>query len=170
MRGAVASAAARAPVSAPARRAAALAIMALVAILAACGIRIGSIDMRFGNIDASLDSGIGFSFTVVVRDSTEWARLWRDHDSRIHPTRPLPHVDFGRDIVVAIFLGQRPDRCHEVRVERVLVIDDNRIIVRYRELVAPAGTPCAQGLSWPATIVRIPFTDLPVHFEQLGPL
>src|SRR5690606_35399691 len=100
VRGAVAPAAAGAPVSARARRAAALAIMALVAILAACCIRIGSIDLRFDSIDASLVSGIGFSFTVVVRDSVEWTRLWLDHDSRIHPPRPPPHVDFGRDIVV----------------------------------------------------------------------
>lgn len=168
MRGAVAPAAAGAPMSARARRAALAAMAGLVALLAACGVRIGSIDLRFGHIDASIDSGIGFSFTVVVRDSVEWTRLWRDHDSRIHPPRPPPHVDFGRDIVVAIFLGQRPDRCHEVRVERVLVIDDSRIIVRYRELVVPAGNACAQGLSWPAAIVRIPFTDLPVVFERIG--
>lgn len=138
-------------------------------LIAGCGIRIGSIDMRFGNIDLSLDSGIGIASTVVVRNPTEWARLWRDHDSRILPSRPLPFVDFGRDIVVAIFLGQRPDRCHEVRVERVLLFDDNRIIVRFRELLSRSGsTVCAPGQSWPAVIVRIPFTDLPVRFEQLG--
>lgn len=151
------------------RRVALAAIGALAVVVAACGVHIGSIDMRFGNIDLSLDSGIGFASTVVVRNPADWARLWRDHDSRILPSRPLPFVDFGRDIVVAIFLGQRSDRCHEVRIERVLLIDDNRIIVRYRELLAGSGTVCAPGLSWPAVIVRIPFTDLPVRFEPLGP-
>jgi hypothetical protein len=52
----------------------------------------------------------------------------------------------------------------------VLVIDDSRIIVRYRELTAPSGAACAPGLSWPAAIVRIPFTDLPVYFERIGTL
>src|SRR5690606_29511239 len=124
----------------------------------------------FGNIDLSFDSGIGIASTVVVRNPNDWARLWLDHDSRILPSRPLPFVDFGRDIVVAIFLGPRPDRCHEVRVERVLLFDDTRIIVRYRELLSRSGTPCASGLSWPGAIVRIPFTDLPVRFEQMGTL
>ncbi len=143
-------------------------IGALALAVAACGVRIGSIDMRFGNIDLSLDSGIGTATTVVVRNPTDWARLWRDHDSRILPSRPLPFVDFGQDIVVAIFLGQRTDRCHEVRIERVLLFDDNHIVVRYRELVVASGTACAFGLSWPSTIVRIPFTGLPVRFEHLG--
>jgi hypothetical protein len=165
---AIGPAGARVPRSPRARGIATVAIAGLAAILAACGIRIGSIDLRFGNIDASIDSGIGFAWTVVIRDHAEWQRLWRDHDSRVRPSRPLPIVDFGRDIVVAIFLGERPDRCHEVRVERVIIIDDSRIIVRYRELVSPVGAACAQGLSWPAVIVRIPFTDLPVYFERIG--
>jgi len=169
MAGATRRAGLRARTPAGGRRVALAVVGFLAVVVAACGIRIGSIDMRFGNIDLSLDSGIGIASTVVVRNPTEWARLWRDHDSRILPSRPLPFVDFGRDIVVAIFLGQRLDRCHEVRIERVLLFDDNRIIVRYRELLSSAGTACAPGQSWPAVIVRIPFTDLPVHFEQLGP-
>lgn len=150
------------------RRTALAAVGALAMWVAACGIRIGSIDMRFGNIDLSLDSGIGIASTVVVRNPDDWARLWLDHDSRILPSRPLPFVDFGRDIVVAIFLGQRPDRCHQVHIERVLLFDDSRIIVRYREVLTRADASCAQALSHPAAIVRIPFTDLPVRFEQLG--
>lgn len=167
MSAAVAGAAGR--LSGWARRVALGAVGALAVFAAACGIRIGSIDMRFGNIDLSLDSGIGIASTVVVRNPTEWTRLWLDHDSRILPSRPLPFVNFANDIVVAIFLGQRPDRCHEVRVERVLLFDDNRIIVRFRE-VRSSDAGCAPGLSYPAVIVRIPFTDLPVRFEQAGTL
>ena len=151
-------------------RRAALAAIGVLAMAAACGVRIGSIDMRFGNIDLSLDSGIGIASTVVVREPNDWTRLWLDHDSRILPSRPLPFVDFGRDIIVAVFLGQRPDRCHGVRIERVLLFDDSRIIVRYREVLSRTDAGCAQALSYPAAIVRIPFTDLPVRFEQLGAL
>ncbi len=151
-----------------ARRAVLAAAGAMAVLVAACGIRIGSFDMRFGIIDESLDSGIGIATTAVVRNATEWAWLWRDHDARLLPSRPLPFVDFGRDIVVAVFLGQRPDRCHRVRIERVLLIDDSRIIVRYREVLSRSGAACAPALSYPAAIVRIPFADLPVRFEQLG--
>jgi len=156
--------------TAGARRAALAAIGVLAMVVAACGVRIGSIDLRFGNVDLSFDSGIGIASTVVVREPNDWTRLWLDHDSRILPSRPLPFVDFGRDIIVAVFLGQRPDRCHGVRIERVLLFDDSRIIVRFREVVSRSGAACAPALSYPAVIVRIPFTDLPVRFEQLGAL
>jgi hypothetical protein len=149
------------------RRAALATAGALAISVAACGIRIGSFEMRFGTIDESLDSGISVAWTVVVRSGSEWARLWQDHEARNVPSRPLPFVDFGRDIVVGVFLGQRPDRCNRVRIERVLLIDDSRLIVRYRELVSRSGTGCAPALSHPSAIVRIPFTDLPVRFEQL---
>src|SRR5690606_15332507 len=92
--------------SARARRNALAAIGVFAMVVAACGVRIGSIDLRFGNVDLSFDSGIGIASTVVVREPNDWTRLWLDHDSRILPSRPLPFVDFGRDIIVAVFLGQ----------------------------------------------------------------
>ena len=150
------------------RRTALVAVGALAMSAAACGIRIGRFEMRFGTIDESLDSGIGVALTVVVRSGNEWARLWQDHEARNVPSRPLPFVDFGRDIVVGVFLGQRPDRCNRVRIERVLLIDDSRLIVRYREVVTGSSAACAPAISYPAAIARVPFTDLPVHFERMG--
>ncbi|MFA7506115.1 MAG: hypothetical protein WCZ28_15555 [Burkholderiaceae bacterium] len=141
---------------------------AMAVSAAACGVRIGRFELRYGTIDESLDSGFVFSITLVARNRTEWISLWQTHEGGHLPSRPLPHVDFGRDIVVGVFLGQRPDRCHQVRIERVLLIDDSGIIVRYREVVSRWGTACAPALSHPAAIVRIPFTGLPVRFEQLS--
>lgn len=155
-----------------ARRFALAAIAVLAGLAAACGIHIGSFDLRFGNIDESLDSGIGVASTAVARSPGEWARLWLAHDARFAPSRPLPFVDFNREIVVAVFLGQRPDRCRRVRIERVLMIDDSRIIVRYREVLGPpfpgVGGGCGPGQSFPAAIARMPAFDLPVRFEPLG--
>ena len=159
---------------AAARRLALAAAAALAGLVAACGIHIGSFDLRFGSIEESLDSGIRVASTAVARSPGEWARLWLAHDARFAPPRPLPFVDFNRDIVVAVFLGQRQDRCSWVRIERVLMLDDSRIIVRYREMVRPpfptVGGSCGFGQSAPAAIVRIPAFDLPVRFEQLGTL
>ncbi|MCO5120836.1 MAG: hypothetical protein M9951_14545 [Burkholderiaceae bacterium] len=152
------------------RRAALATVGALAISVAACGIRIGSFEMRFGTIDESLDSGISVAWTVVVRSGSEWARLWQDHEARMTASRPLPLVNFGRDIVVGVFLGQRPDRCHRVRIERVQLIDDSRLIVRYREIVARSDAACAPATSYPAAIARVPLTDLPVHFERMGTL
>lgn len=140
---------------------------ALAASTAACGVRIGHFELRYGTIDESLDSGFVFATTMVARNQGEWMSLWNAHDGRHRPSRALPFVDFGRDIVVGVFLGQRPDRCHRVRIERVLLIDDSRIIVRYRETRSRSGAACTPALSYPSAIVRISMTHIPVRFEQL---
>lgn len=140
-------------------------ILALAAaVLVGCGVNIARFELRFSLVDETSDSGITVSSTVVVRDSLHWTSLWRDHTGGLLPAPPLPYIDFDRNIVVGIFLGQRPDRCRHARVERVILVDEGRLLVRWREETSGS---CASGLSWPGAIVRIPFPDLPVRFEQL---
>jgi hypothetical protein len=144
--------------------------IAIAAALAACGVRIGHFELRFDGIDRSAQSGIDVAWVVVVRDPGEWERVWRDHDARRLPSRPVPYVDFGREIVAGVFLGRRTSTCHEVRIERVVLVDDHHMVVRYREVLPPPGDACGFALSYPADIVRIPYTDRPLRFEELAPV
>src|SRR5712691_3193554 len=52
---------------------------------------------------------------VAARTPEEWAAVWRSHA----PDRPLPGVDFSKDMVVAIFLGSRPSAGYSVEITGV---------------------------------------------------
>lgn len=150
-----------------ARRGLLAAAGALALAASGCGVHVGSFELRFSTIAEYPDSGIVFASTVVVRNSTQWYHLWYDYAGPGLNPGPPPFVDFSREIIVAVFLGQRPDRCHRARVERVVLLDDRGLVVRWREVRAGTGQFCTPAVSYPGTIARIPLTEVPVRFEQV---
>ncbi len=91
---------------------------------------------------------------VVVRDQTEWQRLWQRHA----PDRPLPAVDFAAESVVALFLGARNTAGYSVAV--LSTTEANGVLlVRYKETVPAPGAIAAQVLTFPYHIVAIPKTS-----------
>src|SRR6267154_1949428 len=42
---------------------------------------------------------------VLVRTDAELRTLWQQHA----PERPMPNVDFSREMVVGVFMGSRPN-------------------------------------------------------------
>ena len=79
-------------------------------------------------IDKGDQSNIDDRREVVVRTAAEWQKLWQQHS----PDRPMPSVDFSKEMVVGVFLGNRPTAGYGVAV--VKTIDANGVLhVQYRE-------------------------------------
>jgi hypothetical protein len=79
---------------------------------------------------------------VAVSDAAAWEKVWKEHDA----SAPVPAVDFSKENVVAIFLGQTPSA--GVKIEIVVqddVIDSNRLNVFYKE-VRSASKPFSAGM------------------------
>ncbi len=78
----------------------------------------------------------------AVSDEAAWEKVWKEHDA----SAPVPAVDFSKENVVAIFLGQTPSA--GVKIEIVVqddVIDSNRLNVFYKE-VRSASKPFSAGM------------------------
>lgn len=54
---------------------------------------------------------------VVVRDPREWADLWELTHSRGKPMPEVPVIDFGRDMVVAVFAGPKDTGGYAVEIK-----------------------------------------------------
>ena len=52
-------------------------------------------------------SGIRTQQLRLARTEAEWLALWREHSSLQLPGPQLPQIDFEKQMVVAIFLGER---------------------------------------------------------------
>jgi hypothetical protein len=99
---------------------------------------------------------------VTVRTPSEWAALWRAHSAE----RPLPQVDFTRDMVVGVFLGTRPTGGFAVEIVGTRQ-DHGSLVVEYRETRPGRDQITAQVITAPYHLVRIPRFAGGVTFEQL---
>lgn len=115
---------------------------------------------------SGLDTGIRCRRFVVVRDQAQWSSLWAEHSAGA--ARPAPAVDFSREMVVAVFLGERPSGGTRVELE---VLPDpmeprSRLTVFYKEIRA-RGMAFMQRLVHPFAMRKVP-RAAQVRFEKNG--
>lgn len=109
-------------------------------------------------------SGIKETTAVAVKDAQQWQEVWRRHDS----VNPAPEVDFSKETVVVIVVGER--QTAGTRVEVVVQkdpLDGNRLNVFYREIAAPKRAFSAQVQCHPFAMVKIPKAET-IDLERDG--
>ena len=103
------------------------------------------------SIDKGFDSQIDDARQATVRSTAEWEKLWRQHAGE----RARPSVDFGKEIVAAVFLGSRPTAGFSIEIVGTRE-EGAALIVQYRETRPPAGGIVAQVLTSPYHIAAVP--------------
>jgi hypothetical protein len=114
-------------------------------------------------IDKGDQSNIDTRREVVVRTPAEWQKLWQQHS----PDRPMPSVDFSKEMVVGVFLGSRPTAGYGVAI--VKTIDANGVLhVQSRESAPGRDAITAQLLTFPYHLVAVAKSpSLDVRFEKI---
>jgi hypothetical protein len=112
-------------------------------------------------IDKGTQSSIDAARTVVVRSADEWTRLWRMHAA----DKPLPAIDFSREMVVGVFLGSRPTAGYSVEITGTHEASGT-LVVEYRVGAPSPDLMTAQVITSPYHLVAIPRRDGDVRFEK----
>ena len=100
---------------------------------------------------------------VLVRTDAELKTLWQQHA----PDRPLPKIDLSKEMIVAVFMGSRPNAGFSTAVVSATAAA-GVLMVRYSETKPGPGTVAAQILTFPYHIVAIPKADVrDVRFERI---
>lgn len=89
---------------------------------------------------------------VVVTDKASWEKIWSEHAAGT----PVPSVNFNKESVVAVFLGQTQNA--GVKIEIVVqndMIDSNRLNVFYKEVSAASKSFTAQVICQPFAMVKV---------------
>jgi len=101
---------------------------------------------------------------TVARSAAEWAGLWRQHAG----DKPLPPVDFGSRMVIAVFLGTRPSAGFAADI--IGVREANGVlVVEWQERRPDRGEVSAQVLTSPAVIASVPKFAGEIKFEKAKP-
>jgi len=114
-------------------------------------------------IEKGDQSNIDGARQVLVRSDAELRQLWQQHA----PDRALPTVDFTREMVVAVFMGSRPNAGFSTAVVSTTAAA-GVLMVRYSETKPSSDAVTAQVLTFPYHIVAIPKADVKdVRFEKV---
>lgn len=102
-------------------------------------------------------SGIREPLEAVARTSEDWSDLWRRHSPGT-PRRTAPDLDLDKEMVAAVFLGEKHTGGYTVEITRADT-DGSTLFLYYR-----TGSPNPQGmviqvLTQPYHMVRLPKLD-----------
>jgi hypothetical protein len=108
----------------------------------------------FQTVAKGARSGVVEAAQMVVRTQAEWSALWQKHSSfEMNPTQ-APAIDFNKELVIGIFLGQKPTGGYDVEIAGAEQ-SDGMLTVSFREKSPRPGAILTQAFTQAFHIVRI---------------
>ena len=107
---------------------------------------------------------------LVIKTRDELSGFWKEFTAPIPPANgipPPPEIDFSKEMVVVVAMGQRPTSGYWIFVDGACETDGQvEVFVSSVEDVKCKGLGQFDVLTYPADAVRLPRTDLPVVFRE----
>jgi hypothetical protein len=100
-------------------------------------------------------SGLKAGHLRVARNEEEWRELWAEHTLPMMPKPEPPSVDWSKEMVVCVALGERPTGGYGVSIDHVAV-DHGHMIVDAIERKPPADALLPQVITRPYVIAATP--------------
>ena len=110
--------------------------------------------LSMATVEKGQRSGIREALQTVIRNRDEWNAFWKRHASTNTPPALAPIVDFDREMVVGIFLGEKSTGGYEVEIVRA-ERRDSSLYFYYREESPPPNAMVTQALTQPFHLVNI---------------
>ncbi|MCG2585556.1 hypothetical protein [Massilia sp. TS11] len=113
-------------------------------------------------------TGVAEARTAVVKDEKEFFVLMKQfYGDQAQLPLPVSDVDFSRQMVVAVFLGTKPNGCAGIAAGEVFT-QDGKLHVTYHERSQIRGAMCSLNLTAPGLVMAVPKSDAPVIFSADG--
>jgi len=100
----------------------------------------------------------------IVREVGAWQAMWSALGRNQLPAQEAPTVDFQRELIALVTLGEKPTGGFGVRVSG-LRDDGDRWILEAEEVEPASGSMQVQMLTSPFDLVRLQRTSLPIEVE-----
>jgi hypothetical protein len=112
-------------------------------------------------------SGIQEATQLVVTNAAQWTEVWRKHSARKIPTEKAPEVDFEKETVIFVALGQKATGGHSAEISEVKSIDSKTEVLVKARAPRPGGIQL-QAISAPFHAVAVPKISGEVEFRVEG--
>ncbi len=102
---------------------------------------------------------------IVITDAKEWAEIWKQvHRGKI-PVPKVPDIDFNKNMVLAVFMGQKPTSGYAIQITEV-ARSNGEVFAKLKETAPTKGAIVLQVLTQPFHIVVVPKVDAKVRFVE----
>ena len=110
--------------------------------------------VSFQTVDKGIYSGVKERLQIVIREQSEWKDFWQRHASIKANQPPPPTINFGDQIVVAVFLGDKSTGGYEIAI--ISAERSNGVLtVSFSEKEPRPGAITTQAFTQPFHIVRV---------------
>ncbi len=120
-----------------------------------------AVDHLYRNAKSSLPTSV----RLAVLDTADWAAIWK-RVVGTNSTAPLPPVDFSREMLLVVGMGQAPCMGYQINVDTVFRDRDKRIYAVVRERHHGSRCGCLNEVVSPVDVIRVPRTVRPVTFLE----
>jgi hypothetical protein len=113
-----------------------------------------TVDTSFQTVVKGSRSGVREPLQIVIRSQAEWDALWKRHVAIETNPPPPPAIDFNKQIVIGVFLGEKPTGGYDVEIIRTEQ-SDGALVIHYREKSRLPGSIVIQALTQPFHIIQV---------------
>lgn len=118
------------------------------------------------SIDVSQSAGMRSHVNLVVRDDTQWAKVWETiWGDREEGSPALPQIDFRAESIVVAALGGRPSGGYRVTID-VELIAPKAVLAQVTEHQPAPGCTATAIVTYPTAVVIVPVTTTTVSFRS----
>ncbi|MBU6400270.1 MAG: protease complex subunit PrcB family protein [Verrucomicrobia bacterium] len=135
----------------------------LVLALSVCGVVGGAEPLPLRTLARGASSAITAPLRQVIKDRAAWELFWAKHTANSLPPSQAPAVDFNRDMVIAVTMGQQRTGGYAIEIVRVEPVGPQLRVVVKPSAPRP-GAMTIQALTAPFHFVAVPRSDLAPDF------
>lgn len=119
--------------------------------------------ISYKTLDQGANSGITTSRNLIVKDQAAWTSLWLSHNKS---SASIPNVDFSKNMIAALFLGERSSGCYAIE-DVTTWRATGKIQVSYHVRNPGPATLCTANITTPYIIIEIPRSEEAVEFQSI---
>jgi hypothetical protein len=113
----------------------------------------------------TFSSGLTQPQRLVIRDPAAWTEVWAAVWLRHSPLPELPQVDFAREMLVVVALGERPTGGYGILVDSAAA-KPGGLTIWVRTISPGPGCAVTPAVSQPVDIARLPRSEGVVRFQD----
>ena len=120
-----------------------------------------AVQVSFTRITEGTQSEVSRRVNYLIMTQAGLQKLWNMVEASSTP----PEIDFTKEVVIAVFAGEKPAAGYDIVVSKIEDMHDERVVnITLRE--PSPGCATAQVVTMPYEILRIPVTALPLTHED----
>jgi len=104
---------------------------------------------------------------MVITDPAEFTKTWQEIYREQFPRPILPDVDFSKEMVIAVFMGEQPTAGYFIDIIEVTEYADRIEVQIVKHKPAP-DAPVAQVVTRPFCVAKIEKIDKPARFIEVS--